>query len=276
MSGVKDITVVRPTRGWRPLNLRELWHYRGLLYFLIWRDVKVRYKQTVLGVAWAVIQPVFMMIVFTLIFDRLAGLPSEGNPYPVFAFVALLPWNLFVRGLSDAGTSVVGNQQLLTKIYFPRLILPASAVLAALVDLLIAFGVLAGLLLYYGIMPSLALLALPVFLVVAIISAMGIGFWLSAVDARYRDVRHTIPFLTQLWFFATPVVYSMTLVPESWRWFYSLNPMVGVVEGFRWALLGGTHSFDPYLLISMAVAVVMFIGGMFYFRRTERILADVV
>jgi lipopolysaccharide transport system permease protein len=257
-------------------NLRELWAYRELLYFFVWRDVKVRYKQTVLGVAWAVIQPVFMMFVFTLFFGQLARVPSDGVPYPIFAYVALLPWNLFARGLTDASTSLVANQNLVTKVYFPRLMLPASAVLAGFVDFSIAFTVLVALMLYYGIVPTLAIITLPIFVAIAVLSAMGIGFWFSALDARYRDIRYTLPFLTQFWLFATPVVYPLSLVPDSWRWIYALNPMVGVVEGFRWALLGEAWALDPLSGVSIAVVVVMFLGGLLYFRRAERTLADVV
>ncbi len=276
MSKTSPTVIIRPSRGWRSVNLRELWHYRELLYFLIWRDVKVRYKQTVIGVGWAVIQPVLMMIVFTLFFGRLIGISSNGVAYPVFAYVALLPWNLFARGLTDSSTSLVANSQLVTKVYFPRLILPASAVLAALVDFLFAFGVLIGLMLYYGIVPTVSILTLPLFLVIALMSSMGIGFWFSALDARYRDVRYTIPFLTQLWFFATPVVYPLGLVPQSWKLLYSLNPMVSVVEGFRWALLGEAWALDPFLGVSLAVLGVMLVGGLFYFRRVERTIADVI
>lgn len=268
--------MIRPGRGWTLPNLRELWIYRELLYFLVWRDVKVRYKQTVLGVAWAVLQPVFLMLVFTLFFGMLARIPSGDVPYPVFAYVALLPWSLFARGLTDASTSLVANQNLVTKVYFPRILLPASAVLAAVVDFGIAFVVLVGLMLYYGILPTIAVLILPLFVIVAVMAAMGIGFWFSALDAKYRDIRYTLGFLTQFWLFATPVVYPLSLVPEAWRWAYSLNPMVGVVESFRWALLGETWILDPTVFLSFVVVVFMFLGGVLYFRRAERTLADVV
>lgn len=268
--------IISPSRGWTLVNLREVWAYRELLYFLVWRDVKVRYKQTVLGIAWAVLQPLFLMLVFTLFFGQLARIPSGGVPYPIFAYVALLPWTLFARGLTDASTSLVANERLVTKIYFPRLILPASAIFAALVDFAIATVLLVAMMLYYGIAPTLAIVALPLFVLIAAMSAMGIGFWFSALDARYRDIRYTLPFLTQLWLFATPVVYPLSLVPETWRWLYSLNPMVGVVEGFRWALLGEAWSFDPSLVVSILVVVAMFFGGLLYFRHAERTLADVV
>lgn len=272
----RQITTIQPTRGWLSIDLHELWAYRELLYFLIWRNVKVRYRQTVLGIGWAVLQPVFMMIVFTVFFGQLAGIPSGGIPYPIFAYVALLPWNLFALGLTGASTSLSANENLITKVYFPRLLLPLSAVLVGLVDFSVALAVLVGLILYYGIVPTIAIAALPLFVLLAVMSSIGVGLWFSAIDAKYRDVRHTLPFLAQLWFFATPVVYPLSLVPESWRWLYSLNPMVGVVEGFRWALLGEAWTFEPLSGISVGIVVAALLGGMFYFRRAERTLADVV
>jgi len=238
--------------------------------------VKVRYKQTILGVAWAVLQPLFLMLIFTIFFGMLARIPSDGVPYPIFAYAALLPWNLFARGLTDASTSLTANQNLITKVYFPRILLPAAAVLAAVVDFAVAFTVLLSLMVYYGIVPTFAVVSLPLFVAVAIMASMSIGFWFSALDAKYRDIRYTIPFLTQLWLFATPVVYPLSLVPEAWRWAYSLNPMVGVVEGFRWALLGGAWTLDPTVFLSLIVVVLIFLGGVLYFRRAERTLADVV
>ncbi len=276
MSGSLETVVIRPSRRWTSLNLGELWQYRELLYFLVWRDVKVRYKQTVLGVGWAVLTPVSLMLIFTLFFGQLAQIPSDGVPYPIFAYAALLPWTLFARGLADSSTSLVANQNLLSKVYFPRVFLPISAVLAALVDFVIAFVVLVPLMFYYGITPTLAVLALPIFVLVAVMAAIGVGLWFSALDAKYRDIRYTLPFLTQLWFFATPVVYPLSLVPESWRWLYALNPMVSVVEGFRWALLGTVWTFDPLLGLSLVVVILMFIGGFLFFRRAERTLADFV
>ncbi len=270
------LTVISPSSGWLGVSRRELWAYRELLYFLVWRDLKVRYKQTVLGVGWSVLQPVFLMIVFTLFFGKLAGLQTSGVPYPVFAFVALLPWTLFARGLTDASTSLSANRNLITKVFFPRILLPAAAVLAAVVDLAIAFVVLVFLMAYYGVVPTLAVVALPLFVAVAIIAAMGIGFWFSALDAKYRDIKYTLPFLTQFWLFVTPVVYPVTLVPDAWRWLYSLNPMVGVVEGFRWALLGQAWTLDSYTLLSVGIAILLFAGGVVYFGRAERSLADVV
>jgi len=272
-----EITLIQPTKGWAAIRLRELWAYRELAFFLVWRDVKVRYKQTALGVIWVVIQPLFLALLFTVIFGQLAGISSAGVPYALFAFVGLLPWNLFAKGLSEGSTSLVANERLVTKVYFPRLILPASAVVGGLVDFTISLGVLVALMLYFGVVPTIAILALPLLVFVAIISAMGIAFCLSAIDARYRDVRYTLPFLTQLWFFVTPVVYPISLVPEAWRWLYALNPMVGVVEGFRWALLGRAWTLDPILMaLSLAGVAGIFFAGLLYFTRTERVFADTV
>ena len=268
--------VIRPISGWVPLNLAEIWKYRELLYFLTWRDIKVRYKQTILGIAWAVIQPLFMMLIFTVFFGRLAKVPSDGLPYPIFAFTALLPWQMFSRALTDASTSLVVNERLITKVYFPRLLVPASAVLASLVDFCIAFVLLLGMMLFYAIAPTGAVWTLPLFILLALMSALGIGFWLSALNAQYRDIRYTLPFLTQIWMFATPVVYPASLVPEGWRLLYGLNPMTGVVEGFRWALLGKGGGIEPMLVVSVIVILVTFIGGLYFFRRMERTLADVV
>lgn len=267
--------VITADRGPRA-SLRDIWGSRELLYFLVWRDLKIRYKQTVLGVAWAVIQPLFLMLVFTLFFGSLAGIQSNGVPYPVFALAALLPWNLFSRGLTEASTSLSTNRNLITKVYFPRILLPASAVLAALADFAVAFGLLVFLMAWFGVMPTVAVLALPLFVVLAVMAAMGIGFWFSALDAKYRDIRYTLPFLTQFWLFVTPVVYPISLVPEAWRWVYSLNPMVGVVEGFRWALLGQSWSLDVYSSLSLLVTALLFFGGIAYFSRAERAVADLV
>ncbi len=268
--------VIRPISGWVPLNLGDVWKYRELLYFLTWRDIKVRYKQTILGIAWAVIQPLFMMLIFTVFFGRLAKVPSDGLPYPIFAFTALLPWQMFSRALTDASTSLVVNERLITKVYFPRLLIPASAVLASLVDFGIAFVLLLGMMVFYGIVPTTASATLPLFILLALITALGVGFWLSALNAQYRDVRYTLPFLTQVWLFATPVVYPSSLVPESWRLLYGLNPMTGVVEGFRWALLGKGMPPDAMLAVSVIASLTMFVGGLYYFSRMEKNLSDVV
>ena len=271
------VTVIRPSRGWVSLNLRDLWEYRELLYFLIWRDLKVRYKQTVLGAAWAILQPFLTMVVFSIFFGKLAKVPSDGIPYPIFAYTALLPWQLFARALSESGNSLVANRRLITKVYFPRLVIPIAAVLAGLVDFGIAFVILVAMMFYYGIFPTVAALTLPLFLLLTLATALAVGLWLSALNVQYRDVRYTIPFLTQLWFFATPIAYSTSLVPERWRVLYGLNPMAGVVEGFRWALLGGEASgTKPLVAVSVLVVAVLLVGGLVYFRRMERTFADIV
>jgi lipopolysaccharide transport system permease protein len=270
------VTVIRPSRGWVPLNLRDLWEYRELLYFLTWRDIKVRYKQTVLGAAWAVIQPFFTMLVFSIFFGRLAKVPSDGIPYPIFAYCALLPWQLFAHSLTESGNSLVANERLITKVYFPRLVIPMSAVLAGLLDFAIAFVVLIGMMLFYGIVPTIAIVTLPLFLLLAVATALGVGLWLSALNVQYRDVRYTIPFLTQFWLFATPVAYSSSLVPEALRPLYGLNPMAGVVEGFRWALLGKAEGPGALLAVSTVVTALILVGGLYYFRRMEKTFADVV
>ena len=267
---------IRPVSGGVRLNLGDLWEYRELLYFLVWRDLKVRYKQTVLGAAWAIIQPLFLMLVFTVFFGRLIGVPSEGLPYSIFAYTALLPWQLFARALSDASVSLVANERVITKVYFPRLLVPAAAVISSLVDFAIAFVLLLGMMLFYGIYPGSAIIALPVFILLALIAALGVGFWLSALNAIYRDVRYTLPFLTQLWMFATPVVYPSSLVPREWWFLYSLNPMVGVVEGFRWSLLGKAAPSETMLVVSAAVVFFIFGAGIVYFGRMEQTLADVI
>ena len=270
------VIVIRPSRGWVALRLRDLWEYRDLLYFLVWRDLKVRYKQTALGAAWAIIQPFFTMVVFSIFFGQLAKIPSEGLPYPIFAYCALLPWQLFSRALTESGNSLIANEPLLTRVYFPRLVIPLSVVLAGLVDFGIAFVILLGMMAYYGIAPTTAVFTLPLFLLLALGTALGVGLWLSALNVQYRDVRYTIPFLTQFWLFATPIVYPSSLVPEPWRAFLGLNPMAGVVEGFRWALLGTAQAPGLMLVSSVAASVALLIGGLFYFRRMERIFADVV
>ncbi len=268
--------IIRPSTGWVSLRLRELWEYRELLYFLAWRDVKVRYKQTALGAAWAILQPVFAMLVFSIVFGRLAKIPSDGVPYPVFAYCALLPWQLFAHALTESGNSLVANERLITKVYFPRLVIPLATLLAGLVDFGIAFLVLLGMMAYYGIAPTAAMVALPFFLLLALATALGVGLWLSALNVQYRDVRYTIPFLTQFWLFATPVAYPASLVPEPWRALFGLNPMAGVVEGFRWALLGTAKGPGTLLVVSSAVVLVLLVGGLYYFRRMEKSFADVV
>lgn len=270
------MTVIEPSRGWVALRLPELWAYRELLFFLTWRDVKVRYKQTVLGAAWAILQPFVTMVVFSIFFGRLVNVPSDGLPYPVFAYCALLPWQLFAHSLTEASNSLVANERLITKVYFPRLVIPISAVLAGLVDFALAFVVFAGMLVYFGIRPGPAILALPLFLAMAMVTSLGVGLWLSALNVQYRDVRYTLAFVTQIWLFVTPVAYPSSIVPESWRLLYGLNPMAGVVEGFRWALLSNASPPGPMLGVSAAMVLAILAGGLFYFRRMERSFADLV
>ena len=270
------LVVFEPSKGWRSLELKELWKYRELLYFLAWRDVKVRYKQTTLGVAWTVIQPLMTMVIFSLIFGQLAKLPSEGVPYPIFSYAALLPWQLFSGALTRAGTSLVGNANLLTKVYFPRLIIPLSAITAGLVDFAISFLVLLGLMFYYAIVPTWTMLLLPFLVLFAVLTALGVGLWLSALNVQYRDVQHMIPFLVQFWMFASPVAYSAGLIPKGlWRIVYGLNPMAGVIHGFRWVLLNSKPP-DELMIVSVIMVVMLLISGLFYFRRMEKMFADIV
>jgi lipopolysaccharide transport system permease protein len=268
--------LIRPQAGWTAAGLKELWEYRELLYFLTWRDIKVRYKQTVLGAGWAIIQPFFMMVVFSLFFGYLAKVPSDGIPYPIFAYCALLPWQLFAHALTESSNSLVANERLITKVYFPRLVVPISAVLGGLLDFAIAFVILLLMMAYYGVRPTWAIVTLPAFLLLAMLTALGVGLWLSALNVKYRDVRYTITFLIQFWLFATPVAYSSSIVPARWRALYGLNPMAGVVEGFRWALLGKSEGPGALLAVSVAVVVLILIGGLYYFRRMEAEFADVV
>jgi len=271
------ITIIQPSRSWVSLRLRELWAYRELLYFLIWRDVKVRYKQTALGAAWAIIQPVFTMVVFTIFFGNLGGLRNDlPIAYPIFAYTALVPWNFFSNGLSLSSNSLVGSANLIKKVYFPRLVVPISTVLSGVVDFALAFAVLLGMMLYFGVAPTINIIWLPAFLVLALITALGAGLWLAALNVEFRDVRYVVPFLTQIWLFASPVAYASTLVSAQWRTLYGLNPMVGVVEGFRWALLGLDMPSLPMLLVSTLAAIVLLVSGAFYFRRMEKSFADVV
>jgi lipopolysaccharide transport system permease protein len=267
---------IAPSRSWTSLGLAELWEYRELLYFLVWREVRVRYKQTALGVAWAVIQPVMTMLVFSVFFGRLGGLPSDGLPYPVFAYAGLIPWQLFAFALGESSNSVVANQRLITKVYFPRLIMPMAGVCVGLVDFSVSFGVLVLLLGWYRIAPGVAIVTLPLWTLLALASAFAVGLWLSALNVRYRDVRYTLPFITQLWLCATPVAYSTRLVPPAWQPLFALNPMVGVVNGFRWALLGQAPPAMATVAVSAAAMVVILVSGLYFFRRTERTFADLV
>ncbi|MEJ2302672.1 MAG: ABC transporter permease [Anaerolineales bacterium] len=271
-----EVIIVRPSRGWGSLNLGDLWQYRELIYFLTWRDIKVRYKQTALGAAWAILQPFLSMVVFTIFFGGLLKVSSDNVPYPIFSYTALLPWGVFSKALTDAGRSLVINRNMITKVYFPRLVVPLASVLSGVVDFLIAFVVLLGMMVYFQVTPSSAVWALPFLLILALITALGVGLWLSALNVIYRDVGYVLPFLTQFWFYITPVVYSSTEVPDKWRLIYALNPMTGVVEGFRWALLNTESAPGPMVAVSAVIAVVILISGMFYFRRMERTFADMV
>jgi lipopolysaccharide transport system permease protein len=267
---------IAPSKGWVSLKLHELWEYRELLYFLIWRDIKVRYKQTALGAAWAIIQPLFTMVVFSLFFGRLAKMPSDGIPYPIFSFAALVPWTFFANGLSQSSNSLVGSANLITKVYFPRLTIPLASVLSGVVDFALAFIVLIGMMLYYGMLPTINVLWLPLFLLLALITSLGVGLWLSALNVEYRDVRYVVPFITQFWLFVTPIAYPSSLLHEPWRTLYGLNPMVGVVEGFRWALLRTNTAPGPIIVVSASAALVILVTGAFYFRRMEKTFADIV
>jgi len=266
---------IEPPSGWWAIPFGELWAYRELLYFLVWRDIKVRYKQTAVGVAWAVLQPLLTMIVFTLFFGKLAHIPSEGLPYPIFYYSALLPWTYFATSLQNATNTIVGNQNLITKVYFPRLVLPLSSALSSLVDFGISFLLFVVMMIYYQVRPSAALLWLPLFLLLALLTALGVGLWLSALNAIYRDVRYVVPFLIQFWMFASPVAYASSLVPEKWRWLYGLNPMAGVIDGFRWSL---AHGQPPGQMFFVSVGIVIFVllSGVAYFQKMETTVADVV
>jgi lipopolysaccharide transport system permease protein len=278
LSPSDEVPVIRiePSSGWVPLNLKDLWEYRELLYFLIWRDIKVRYKQTVLGAAWAIIQPFFTMVVFSLFFGRLAKVPSDGIPYPLFSFAALVPWAFFANGLNNASNSLVNGSNLLKKIYFPRAAMPIATVLSGVVDFLLAFIVLLGMILYYGYVPTMNVLWLPFFLLLALTTSLGVSLWLSALNVQFRDIRHIIPFIVQFWLFATPIAYPSSLLSEPWRTLYGINPMVGVVEGFRWALLGTNTAPGPIIFISSLTSLLLLVSGAFYFRRMERTFADIV
>jgi lipopolysaccharide transport system permease protein len=273
-----DVPVIRiePSRGWISLKLRDLWEYRELLYFLIWRDVKIRYKQTALGAAWAIIQPFFTMVIFSIFFGKLARVPSDGIPYPIFAYAALVPWSFFSHGLNHSSNSLVSSAQLIKKVYFPRLIVPIAAVVSGVFDFILAFIVLLGMMLYYDVVPTANVVWLPAFLLLALITSLGVGLWLSTLNVEYRDVRHAVPFITQFWLFATPIAYPSTLLSEPWRTLYGLNPMVGVVEGFRWSLLGTDTQPGAMILVSSLMALAILIAGAFYFRRMEKTFADVV
>ena len=275
-ASAEPTVVIEPRRHLFALDLKAIWEYRELLYFLVWRDLKVHYRQTLIGAGWVILQPLTTMVIFTLVFGKFAQIPSDGLPYPVFVYSALLPWNLFASSLNRGTSSVVGNAQLVSKIYFPRLILPVSGVLSPLVDFAVAFVILVGMMIWYRTLPSWGILALPLFLLLAVLTALAVGLWLSALNVRYRDVGYAIPFLTQVWMFASPVAYPISVVPEKWLWLYSLNPMAGVIEGFRWALLGQQSPDFTVIAISSVMVVALMFSGIVYFKYTERTFADVV
>jgi lipopolysaccharide transport system permease protein len=272
----KPTVEIKPRTGWFDFDLKELWQYRELLYFLTWKDVIIRYKQTAIGAVWAVLQPLMTMVIFTMVFRKFAGVPSDGLPYPIFAFTALLPWQFFAQAISRSSISLVGNRDMISKVYFPRLIIPVSSTLSPVIDFCIAFVILIVMMVWYGLAPTWGILALPLFLLLAMQTALAICFFLAALNVKYRDVGHAIPFLVQCWMYASPVAYSVSLVPEQWRFWYSLNPMVGVIEGFRWALLGKTSPDFVAMVVSAVVVSMLFFAGLIYFRRMERTFADVI
>lgn len=269
------LRITPPARWWQ-IPFGELWEYRELLYFFVWRDIKIRYKQTAIGAAWAVLQPLLTMIVFTLFFGKLAHIPSEGLPYPIFYYSALLPWMYFAASLQNATNTIVENQRVITKVYFPRLALPLSSVLSGLVDFGVSFLMFVAMMIYFGVRPSATVVWFPAFLLLALLTALGVGLWLSALNAIYRDVRYVVPFLVQFWMFASPVAYPSSLVPEKWRWLYGLNPMAGVIEGFRWSLAGRGQPPGRLLLVSVGVVALVLLSGVSYFQKMETTIADVV
>ena len=272
----RPVVLIQPRRGWLSFDLKAVYRYRELLYFLVWRDVLVRYKQAAIGVAWVVLQPLLTMVVFTIIFGQFAKLPSDGLPYPIFSFTALLPWNYFAQAISRSGISLVSNANLISKIYFPRLIVPISGALGPLVDFAISFIILLGMMVWYGIAPTWGVLALPFLTLLAVVTAVAVSLYLSALNVKYRDIGHAIPFLVQFWLYASPVVYSVNIIPQKWRLLYSLNPMVGVIEGYRWALLGKERPDYGVMAVGVVVASVLLLGGLVYFKRTERFFADII
>ena len=274
--GQRHKTVIKPSSGWLSLNLKEVWAYRELLFLLAWRDVSVRYKQSLVGIGWAVIQPLMTMLIFTIIFGHFAKLPSDGIPYPLFTYCALLPWNYFARSLGDSSDSLVGSSNLVTKVYFPRLILPLSKVFAGLIDFALAFVILVGMMIWYRVTPTYGIMLLPVLMLIAMLSALGAGLWLTALNVKYRDVKFVVPFLIQFWMYASPVAYATSIVPQKWLWLYGLNPMVGVIEGFRWALLGKAAPNIEIMAISLSILVVILVSGLFYFKKVEQFFADII
>lgn len=270
------ITIVRPSRGWVPLRLKDLWEYRELLYFLTWRDIKVRYKQTVLGASWAILQPFFAMVIFSIFFGKLAGLPSDDIPYPIFSYSAMVVWTFFANGVTQSSNSMVESANTIKKVYFPRLVIPISSILSGGVDFGLAFLVLLGMMAYYGVWPGLNVLWLPLLLLLAFVTALGVGLWFSALNVMFRDVRYAIPFLVQAWLFATPIAYSSSMLKGAWKTVYGINPMAGVVDGFRWALLGVQTRPGSMIAVSAGVASVLLVSGAYFFRRMEKVFADVI
>jgi lipopolysaccharide transport system permease protein len=276
ISKIRPAFRIQPTSGWTSLKLKELWDYQELLTIFTWRDLRVRYRQTVVGVLWAIFQPFLTMVIFSLFFGRLAGMPSDGIPYPIFSYAALVPWTFFANSMNQSSVSLVSNAEMIKKIYFPRLTMPIAAILAGLVDFVLAFVILLGMMFFYGFVPTLNVLWLPFFVLLAIMTSLGVGLWLGAMNVKFRDVRYMVPFITQAWLFATPVAYPSSLLEEPWRTLYGLNPMVSVVEGFRWALLGTDTAPGLMVVVSFVVAFVLLISGLFYFRRMEKSFADVI
>ncbi len=267
---------IAPTRGWTSIKLRDVWEYRELMGIFVWRDLKVRYRQTVIGILWAVIQPLLTMVIFSLFFGKLAKVPSDEIPYPIFSYAALVPWTFFANSINQASNSLVNNSEMIKKIYFPRLTMPIASILAGLVDFILAFVILIGMMLYYGYVPTINILWFPFFVLLTMMTALGVSLWLSAMNVQFRDVRYMVPFITQAWLFATPVAYPSSLLSEPWRTLYGLNPMVGVVEGFRWALLGTNTAPGPMAFVSFFVALLVLVSGIYYFRRMEKTFADVI
>ena len=274
--GRKPTVIIQPRKGLFDFDLPSIWHYRELLYILIWRDVKIRYKQTAIGAAWAILQPLLMMVIFTVVFRKFAQVPSDGLPYPIFAYTALLPWQYFSQAISRSTVSLVATPDMISKVYFPRLIVPIAASLGPIVDFAIAFVILLGMMVWYGIAPTLGVLLLPGFIFLALLTVLSVSLFCSALNVKYRDVGHAIPFLVQVWMYASPVAYSVSVVPEQWRLLYSLNPMVGVIEGFRWALLGKASPDISAIAVSTSVMLLLLLGGLIYFRQMERTFADVI
>lgn len=276
IEGRKPTVIIQPRKGFFDFDLQAIWHYRELLYILVWRDVKIRYKQTAIGAAWAILQPLLMMVIFTVVFRKFANVPSDGLPYPIFAYTALLPWQYFAQAISRSTVSLVATPDMISKVYFPRLIVPIAASLGPIVDFAIAFVILLGMMVWYGIAPTAGVLLLPGFIGLALLTVLSVSLFCSALNVKYRDVGHAIPFLVQVWMYASPVAYSVSVVPEQWRLLYSLNPMVGVIEGFRWALLDKSSPDVIAIAVSTAVMLLLLLGGLIYFRQMERTFADVI